>query len=85
MKLSFSKRTSRLIISENEKKMEAENSSLLYKYTQLYIVLNYYELLLLLNYGGLERDNLFYLLSQFLMYFCRLCIVISFCSLSVGD
>ena len=79
MKLSFSKRTSRLIISENEKKMEAENSSLLYKYTQLYIVLNYYELLLLLNYGGLERDNLFYLLSQFLMYFCRLCIVISFC------
>ena len=71
MKLSFSKRTSRLIISENEKKMEAENSSLLYKYTQLYIVLNYYELLLLLNYGGLERDNLFYLLSQFLMYFCR--------------
>ena len=79
MKLSFSKRTSRLIISENEKKMEAKNSSLLYKYTQLYIVLNYYELLLLLNYGGLERDNLFYLLSQFLMYFCRLCIVISFC------
>ena len=79
MKLSFSKRTSRLIISENEKKMEAENSSLLYKYTQLYIVLNYYELLLLLNYGGLERGNLFYLLSQFLMYFCRLCIVISFC------